>query len=122
MRAMYGQPIPRQPSLAHEIIFNTVQAISYASSRIIRRIDLSYLAYVVASVGPLERIHNPSHLDPARYGLYIRSDRDKTAVILPRRPGIETGADQIATAMREADIDVHQEALSLYRFPVDYYE
>jgi AMMECR1 domain-containing protein len=122
VRARYGQPFARQPSLAQEIIWNTVQAISTSSSRLIRRIDLAYLAYAVAVVGPLERITDPSHLQPASYGLYLRSDRDKTAVILPRRAGIETGEDQIATAMREAGVDSHQESVNLYRFAVTFYE
>lgn len=121
-RSQYGVPIPRQPSLAHEIIYNTVEAIRLSSKRVVRPIDLSYLAYSVTVVESLERISRPEHLDPHRYGLYMRSDRNKTAVILPMRVGIETPDDQIATAFRESRINTNAEAVTMYRFGVRYYE
>lgn len=121
-RAMYGHPLPQQKSLAEEIAYNTVQAIRLRSASRLRKVDLSYLGYSVAVVGPLERITSPVHLDPGRYGLYIRSDRDKSAVILPERTGIETPEDQIATAMRESGIEPSSEAVSMYRFLVTHYD
>lgn len=121
-RAMYGHPLPQQKSLAEEIAYNTVQAIRLRSASRLRKVDLSYLGYSVAILGPLERITSPVHLDPGRYGLYIRSDRDKSAVILPQRTGIETPEDQIATAMRESGIEPSSEAISMYRFLVTHYD
>lgn len=122
LRAMFGELLPRQNCLAQEIITNTVSAIKYSRSTRIRRADLSYLVYSVAILGSLERISGPEHLDPDQFGLYIRSDRGKTAMLLPQRAGVETADDQIATALREAGVNLYQESITLYRFPVNYYE
>lgn len=121
LRGVHGSALPRQPSLAVEIIVNTIQAISQ-STRTIRRADLRSLSYTVAVIAPLQRISNTMHLDPKLYGLYLKSDRNKTALVLPNRPGIETADDQIATAIREAGIQPRQEVVTMYRFLVTYYE
>lgn len=122
LRARYGQALPQQPTLAHEIVVNTVQALVSNPARRVARADLASLRFVVAVLGPLGRVSGPEHLDPARAGLYMRSDRGKTALLLPSRAGVETGDDQIATGLREAGIDSRQEAVTLYRFEVQSYE
>ena len=122
-RAMYGRPLPQQSSLAAEVVHNTIAAIQNNNSgRLFRVADLAYLSFSVAVLGPLERITNKQHLSPAQYGLYMKSDRDKTAIILPQRTGIDTPDDQIATAIRESGIEPRDEAIVMYRFFVEYYE
>lgn len=118
LRSMYGQPLPYQRCLAAEIIVNTVYAIHES----VRRSDLPYLSYRVAVLGALQRVSQAAHLNPVHYGLYVRSDKGKTALVLPQRLGIETGDDQIATALREASINPRQEEATLYRVAVNYYE
>ncbi|MGH7930832.1 MAG: AMMECR1 domain-containing protein, partial [Candidatus Binatia bacterium] len=122
LRFMHGSPLPRHRSLAEEVIMNTVEAIKRGASQGLRPIDLSYFSYGVAVLGPLERISSPAHLNPSFFGLYIRSDRNKSAIILPQRTGIETSEDQIATALREADIDANREGVTMYRFGVEYHD
>ena len=122
LRSLFGEPLPHYSNVAQEIIMNTVQAIGVAAARRVRRADLSYLAYTVSVLGPLQRISDPTHLNPAQYGLHIRSTTGKVAVILPRRVGIESAEDQIATAMRESHIDVRREDVTLYRFDVAYFD
>jgi len=121
-RAMYGQALPYQQSLAEEIIINTITAMSSRHASQFRRADLSYLAFSVAVLGPMERITSHVHLSPHTHGLYIRSDRDKSSIVLPQRTGIETPDEQIATAYREAGINQSQEAISMYRFLVTHYD
>jgi AMMECR1 domain-containing protein len=118
LRTTYGQPLPRSSRLAEEIIVNT----SYAVQSHVRRADLPYLSYAVDVVEPLQRVTSVEHLDPAQYGLYIRSDQGHSALILPRRVGIETPEDQLATALRESGIDQRQETFILYRFLVIRYD
>ena len=119
---MYGSPLPRQSSLAQEIITNTIYAITNSHSRAIRRADLSSLSYAVAVLNPLQRISDHSQLDPHDFGLYIRSDQGKSTVLLPQRAGIETAQEQIATALRESGINERDEAVTMYRFGVTYFE
>lgn len=118
IRGAYGQPLPRCSSLAEEIITNTLTALDPS----IRRADLPSLEYVVAIISPLQRITDASHLDPAQFGLYLRSDTGKQAILLPDRVGVETADDQIATALREAGIDPRHEPTTMYRFRVTWYE
>lgn len=120
VRAMYGQALPQQASLAHEIVVNTVMALEQNPSRPIRRADLPQLHFSVALLGPLQRISDVEHLNPQRYGLYVKSDRGKAAILLPQRSGIETANDQVATAVREAGIQPHMESVTMYRFDVEY--
>lgn len=122
LRAVFGYPLPRYHNLAAEITANTVAAISQSSHFAIRRADLSSISYSVAVLEAAQRINDYHHLDPRRYGLYLLSDQGKSAVVLPQRPGIETAQDQLATALRESGVNVRQEAVSLYRFGVEYYD
>lgn len=119
---MAGHPLPRQPTLAQEIIMNTVAALKILPTRRIRRADLTSLSYSVALLGPLQRVSDPAHLDPARFGLFVKTDRGKSALLLPRRAGVETANDQIATALREAKVDTHREEAVMYRFEVNYFD
>lgn len=121
LRAAFGTPLPTTGSLAAEIIRNTVKALEQPRDRI-RQADLRDLLFEIAVIGPLERISGPEHLNPVHFGLYIRSDREKSAVVLPQRTGVETAEDQVATAIRESGINLRIEAATLYRFSVTYDE
>lgn len=122
LRTMYGEPLPRQSMLAYEIISNATQALVSPDTRPIRRPELIALSYTIAVLEPLQRISEPEHLNPFVFGLYVRSNKGKHAIIMPQRAGIETTHDQIATAIREAHINPQEEVVTLYRFPVAYYE
>lgn len=119
-RTMYGTPLPTTPRLAQEIIKNTILALQQEAYRIIRQADLNDFHFEIAVLGPLERIGGPEHLNPKRYGIYVRSDRGKSSVILPHRVGIETAEEQFATVIRESQINLEREAATFYRFVVDY--
>ena len=116
-RASFGHPLPKRGTLCEEVIMNTIEAITQSTHHPLRQIDLPHLVYRVTVLGPLERISRPEHLNPEKYGLYLRSDKGRVSIILPHRVGIETAQDQIATAFREANIDARSEATTLYRFP-----
>lgn len=122
LRSWYGEPLPRHPTLAEEIIMNTMAAVTSTPARQVHRAELPYLSYSVGLVGPLQRVSDAEHLDPAQYGLYVRADSGKTALLLPQRVGIETAQDQIGTALREATIDGRAELYTMYRFPVTFYD
>lgn len=122
VRSLFGRPLPQQPMLAQEIVVNTIEAITQSRQRLIRRADLSSLLYSVAVLGPLQRVSHVEHLHPDHFGLYLESDRGKSALLLPQRAGVETAADQVATAMREAGIDGRAEAVTMYRFEVTYFD
>lgn len=119
-RSMHGTPLPTTPTLAQEIVKNTVTALQN-ESRVLRQADLQDLHFEVALLGPLERIGGPEHLDPKRFGAYVRSDRGKSSVILPHRVGVDTAEQQFATVLRESGVDLRHEAATFYRFTVAYH-
>ncbi len=120
VKGVFGSVLPRRSMLAQEIVYNTVDTIVRNNIRM-RPIDASAYAYEVGVLGPIERITSKEHLNPAAYGLYIRSDSGKTATILPRRHGVDTADEQIATAIREARVNPKEESVTMYRFSVAYY-
>jgi AMMECR1 domain-containing protein len=121
IRASFGTSLPRMRSLGEEIVHNTVEAIMAHNLRM-RPVDTAAYTYTVAVIGPLERITSPEHLKPLSWGLYIRSEKNKTSLVLPRRPGIETAEEQIATAIREAGIDPRTDTPTMYRFSVTFHD
>ena len=122
IRASYGQPLPRTRSLAQEIITNTITALAACRYRCVRRPELTSIVYTIAVLEPLQRISHESQLDPEKFGLFIRSDRGKSSVLLPQRAGIETAQDQVATVLRESGINLRHETAVMYRFAVAYYD
>ncbi len=122
LRTMCGEPFPRQACLGQEIINHTVSALTRVTLPDIRRSDLPSIIYTVAVLEPLQRISDAAQLQPSHYGLYLRSDQGKSAIILPRRAGIDTAQDQIATALRESGVNLRQDTITMYRFGVTYHE
>lgn len=120
VRGSFGTSLPHSPSIAQEIIKNTVEAIVQSNIHM-RPIDAVRYGYAVAVLGPIERITNKEHLNPRFYGLYVRTEKNKTALLLPGRFGVDTADEQIATAIREAGIDPKNEIVTMYRFPVTSY-
>lgn len=118
IRGMSGSPLPTHPTLAEEIISHTLAAIRAP----LRRADLPNLLFTVGVVSQLQRISDASHLDPQQFGLYVRTEQGHTAVVMPQRLGVETGDDQIATALREANINPRHLTPTLYRFRVTWYD
>lgn len=119
--AMYGEPLPRHTTVAEEIIAHTIVALTRRRGAVSRG-DLPSVAYAVAVLGPPQRVPGAEHLNPARYALYLTSDRGAATVLLPQRAGVETAEDQVATAIREAGVNPHREAITLYRIEVVYYD
>jgi AMMECR1 domain-containing protein len=122
LRAAWGHPLPQQPSLALEIMHHISTIFTSPCHRPLRRADLVSLIYSIIVLEPPQRISAISQLNPQHFGLYLRSDHGKTAVMLPGRLGIDTSHDQVATALREAGINPRAEAVTMYRFAVNRYE
>ena len=99
-RSMHGHIMPTQATLAHEIVVNTVQALLVDPTRRANRADLGNLRCRVALLSPLMRVSDAQHLDPSRAGVYVRSDQNKSAVLLPGRVAVETADDDPSPSSR----------------------
>ncbi len=119
LKDISGQILPRAHTLAEEIIWHTINALNMRPS--FNRADLPHLKLAVAVLDPLQRISDPIQLDPQKFGLYLKTDTGKSAVILPHRPGINSAEDQLATGLREGGINQRRDFPVMYRFGVNFH-
>jgi AmmeMemoRadiSam system protein A len=77
--------------------------------------ELDACSIEVTVLGALEpaRVED---LDPARYGIEVRDEAGRRAVLLPGIEGIETAAAQLATVRRKAGIP-EDAPVTIRRFP-----
>ncbi len=117
LRGCVGTTRPTMPSAAHEIVRYAISAaIRDPRFEPLTLDELDGLTIHVQLLEPPVPIEAEEDLDPARYGLIVRSG-DRQALLLPGLDGIATGAQQIAAACAKAGID-QKAALELFRFRV----
>lgn len=117
IRGCVGTLRPLQPNLAAETIANAVgAAVGDPRFSPLHIDELHELAYVLDLIGTIERINTLGQLDPACYGLSVRSGR-KHGVVLPNVGGIATPEEQHALARRRAGIEP-DEPVAIERFTV----
>lgn len=120
LRGCIGTVEPVRQSLAEEIIMNAVSAgVRDPRFAPVRLEEIDELTFSVDVLMPPEKIESEGELDPARYGVIVRSGH-RSGLLLPDLEGIDTAAEQIAIARRKAGIGPH-EPVELYRFEVRRY-
>jgi len=120
LRGCIGTVEPVRKNLAEEIIMNAVSA-GLRDPRFppVRLEELDEITFSVDVLMPPEKIESAAELDPARYGVIVRSGH-RSGLLLPDIEGINTVEEQIAIARRKAGIGPH-EPVELYRFEVHRY-
>jgi AmmeMemoRadiSam system protein A len=104
LRGCMGSLDPRQGDLVRETMDRALVA-AFEDPRFppLGPDELDACTIEVTVLGPLEpaRVED---LDPARYGIEVRDEAGRRAVLLPGIPGIETVAQQLAAVRRKAGI------------------
>lgn len=120
LRGCIGTLKPAKSCIAQEIIDNAISSAveDYRFNRISGE-ELSSLEYEISLLDPPEEIGSTAQLDPAKYGVIVRSEDGKTGLLLPDIEGVETGEHQISIACQKAGIDPVSEKIHLYRFTVE---
>lgn len=122
LRACVGTDLPVRNNLAGEIVCNAVTAATddhrFGS---VEDDELPYLSYEVSVLSSLEPVEDIGELDPLKYGLLVRGNSGKSAVLLPDLEGIDGGMQQMRVVCNKAGIDPEREEMSLYRFSVKRY-
>lgn len=117
LRGCMGTIRPRHETLAHEVIFNAVQAASedprFHPVRADELATLEISVDVLSAIEPCTAVD----LDPLRYGLLVESG-SRRGLLLPDLPGVSTVERQIAIAREKAGMAPDAPA-SLFRFRVD---
>jgi AmmeMemoRadiSam system protein A len=119
LRGCIGTIEPTQANLAQEVIQNAISAAT-CDPRFppIRPDELADLDIKVDVLGEPEPVDGLEELDPRRYGVIVKSARDRRrGLLLPDLEGVDTVEYQVDIARRKAGIRP-DEAIDLYRFEV----
>lgn len=115
LRGCMGSLEPQHDDIVRETMDRALVA-AFEDPRFppLRPDELDACAIEVTVLGPLEpaRVED---LDPARYGIEVRDESLRRAVLLPGIPGIETAAQQLAAVRRKAGIPANA-AVEIRRF------
>lgn len=119
LRGCLGTLGPTRPTLAAEIIGNAVSAASRDPRfRPVRPDELSDLHISVDVLNEPEEIEDLGALDPRVYGLIVRTEDGRQALLLPDLEGVDTPEQQIRITCRKGHIDPGLERFRLFRFTV----
>ena len=119
LRGCIGTIEPTQANVAQEVIQNAISAAA-RDPRFppIGPDELADLDIKVDVLGEPEPVDSLEELDPRRYGVIVRSARDRRrGLLLPDLEGVDTAEYQVDIARRKAGL-MPDEAIELYRFEV----
>jgi AmmeMemoRadiSam system protein A len=119
LRGCIGTIEPTQANLAQEVIQNAISAATRDPRfSAITPDELADLDIKVDVLGEPEPVGGLEELDPRRYGVIVKSARDRRrGLLLPDLEGVDTVEYQVDIARRKAGI-MPDEAIELYRFEV----
>jgi AmmeMemoRadiSam system protein A len=120
LRGCIGTIEPVRPDLVQEVADNAIAAATRDPR--FAPVTLEELDDIIISVDVLskpEPVSSMDELDPAKYGVIVRSGPRK-GVLLPDLPGITTAEEQVGIAMQKAGI-MESEQVELERFEVKRY-
>jgi AmmeMemoRadiSam system protein A len=121
LRGCIGTVTPTQKNLAEEIIHNAISAATRDPRfEAISTNELDSLEFSVDVLTPLEAIKDASELDPKRYGLSIRYEKQQ-GILLPDLEGIDTAERQIELCLKKGNIPKDC-SYQMYRFGVERYK
>lgn len=117
LRGCIGTIAPTTPNIASEIMQNAVSACSRDPRFPPVTIDeLDELEYSVDILGEPERVFSLDDLDVKKYGVIVENN-GRQGLLLPDLEGVDTVRQQIAIAMKKANIPNNQ-PINLWRFEV----
>lgn len=118
LRGCMGTIFPAAASLEKEVAANAIAAAQRDPRfKPLRAEEVAEIHISIDILSPLEPVDSPDLLDPAHYGVVVRSGK-KCGVLLPDLPGVTTPAKQIAICREKADIEDY-EPVHLERFTVE---
>ncbi|MGI5875846.1 MAG: AmmeMemoRadiSam system protein A [Dethiobacteria bacterium] len=121
LRGCIGTIAPLKKSLAEEIAANALSAgLKDPRFPPVAPEELEELTYSVDVLSEPERIEDLSCLDPARYGVIVRSG-NRTGLLLPALEGVTTVEEQLSIAREKAGIAA-DEPVEIFRFEVERFQ
>lgn len=119
LRGCIGTIAPTRATLAEEIVRNAVSAATRDPRFYpVRPEELEGLDVSVDVLGEPEPVSDLSELDPKRYGIIVRTEDGRQALLLPDLEGVDTVEEQLAITCRKGGIDPRRDRYAIQRFEV----
>ena len=117
LRGCIGTVEPTKNNVAEEVIHNAISA-STQDPRFpaITPDELEDLTISVDLLSSLEKVTDPSQLNPKKYGILV-SSKSKKGVLLPDLEGVDTIDEQLRISKSKGGI-AHREKFEIQRFEV----
>lgn len=121
LRGCIGVIEPTQGNLVEEVIDRAREAAKWAYGGPVVESELPNLVYSVSVLSPLQWIHSPKYLEPSLFGVLMRDDTGRQAVLLPGIESIKTVEQQLNFVREKAGIPEGVD-VKLYMFSTDHFE
>lgn len=120
LRGCIGTTQPTQPAVEGEIVRNAISAAT-RDPRFppLRPDELEGLDVSVDVLGEAEEVAGLEELDPKRFGIIVRTDDGRQALLLPDLEGVDTVEQQVSITCRKGGIDPKRDKYQILRFQVE---
>lgn len=123
LRGCLGTFLPTKPSLAEEVVTNAINAASRDPRFFpVGPTELNGLHVSVDVLDEPEEVAGPEQLDSERYGIIVRTEDGRQALLLPHLEGVDTVERQLVLTCRKGGIHPWRDTYRLFRFAVRRYE
>ncbi len=121
LRGCIGTFVPTHPSLAQEVVFNAVHAVSNDPRfEPVTADELPELVYSVDVLGEPREVDDLADHDPKVHGIIVAKG-ERRGLLLPDLEGIETTEQQLEIAKRKAGIGPDEDGVNIAEFEVTRY-
>ncbi len=121
LRGCMGTIEPTYPSVAEEIIHNTVTAgVRDPRFPPVQFQEIPELTFSVDVLTLPEKVSGPSELNPSKYGVVVQRG-NRRGLLLPDLEGIDTVSQQVSVACQKAGLSPDDPDLQMLRFEVTRY-
>lgn len=123
LRGCRGTKYPKKETLEEEIIANAISsATKDPRFSVLTLEELKYICIKVYLLNKFELINDLQLLNPKQFGILVKSNTDKQAIILPGiRNDLLNAQDQVNYVRQKGNISLEEE-IEIYRFTTDIYE
>ena len=119
LRGCIGTFQPTQENIAKEIIQNAVSsAIRDPRFPSLTKEELNEIDINVDVLTAPEPTKSPGELDVKKYGILVKTQDNRSGLLLPDIEGVDNVEQQIAIACRKGGIDPDFDQISLFKFKV----
>lgn len=119
LRGCIGTIAATRNTLGDEVVANAVAAASRDPRfPALREDELAGLDVSVDVLHPPEEVEGVEDLDPERYGIIVRTDDGRQALLLPDLEGVESAEQQLHLTCRKGGIHPTRDRYQLFRFEV----